>query len=397
MATQDKDLYPKASDIVFAESCSSTKQIGINGGVISGNPVTKNGYTAFDGTDDKITYNQPVYGIKSVSFDLYVGTTTEQVMEFNTSQSIIVSAGTLTATNWTAATIYLNGMVSAVVAATTWYRVTITTATAFNGTAISLGNISTGFGNIRLKNLSFSKSSRAAQEALDDYKGSTYNYEGKAVLNLPMHDKIGSAVPYTTSDLSGNGYNATLGDGSTSTTFPTKLGHRNGFTYDSGDYLTVGDKTKLNFSSAFTLLGWIRPTGSAECGWISKFVVGIHYLLYQSINTRIQRIYIVQASGTSSALETIGPPLNQWTMVTATFDKSLSAARLKICLNDYKGLGTSDAYNEDITSAAGDPFLIGKYASNFTGDIGWVKAWDFALTQTQIRNEYFKGSKYLGV
>ncbi len=360
MSTQDKNLYPKASDVIFAERFLNSTQVGNNGGVISGNPIINNGGT-FDGTDDKIAYNQPVYGIKSVSFDLYLETTTEQIMEFNASQSIVATAGTLTATNWTAATIYLNGVAGATVAAATWYRVTITTSTAFNGTAISLGNISTDFGNIRLKNLSFSKSSKTAQEALDDYKNQTFNYENKTVLNLPLRDKIGSSAPFTTTDFSGHGNHATLGDGTTSTTFPTKLTYPGGYSFDGGDYLDCG-----NIGSIKSVSFIISPSNITQS--ILDCDGGTHK--------------ITVSSGTISATGFSSPSI---------YVNGILDGVLEISKTNFVTISTAAAF----TASA---FVFGKEGSNFyAGKVYKILASSNEMTLTQHKNEYLQGSKFLGI
>lgn len=126
------------SSCIFRETFNSSSDVVKNGGVINGNPTFSNGVCIFDGTGDYIIYpNQ--YDIKSVVLRINPDTTTEDVIDFDGgTHSVEFSTGTITATGFTAPTIYVDGTVTSTIT-TGWHTIVITTATAFNATALKIG------------------------------------------------------------------------------------------------------------------------------------------------------------------------------------------------------------------------------------------------------------------
>lgn len=91
---------------------------------------------------------------------------------------------------------------------------------------------------------------QAEAQAYSD--NSMYSYRNRAVLDLPM--LMGDHDPSNVRalDRSGNGNHATLGDGVTPTTYPTKLATR-GYSFDGGDYM---QSSALGLSTLSTLTMW---------------------------------------------------------------------------------------------------------------------------------------------
>lgn len=99
----------------------------------------------FDGVDDYITAGSVSSAVNSVSFWIKATNTTKKILDLNGTASIEVSSGTITANNFTGATIYVNGAVSSTITANKWYFVTVTTGTAINASAVDIGRISSGY------------------------------------------------------------------------------------------------------------------------------------------------------------------------------------------------------------------------------------------------------------
>jgi len=90
----------------------------------------------------------PSLSTKSVSFWMKNATsTTQKMLDLNGTASISDEGGTITATNFTSPTIYVDGVVNSTVNDTAWHHVVVTTDTAITADAIKFGVIgSTYFG-----------------------------------------------------------------------------------------------------------------------------------------------------------------------------------------------------------------------------------------------------------
>lgn len=79
-----------------------------------------------------------------------------------------------------------------------------------------------------------------AQEAADLYNGTVYDYREQTSLHLPMGAAQHDPINVRTLDVSGNDRHATFGDGSTPSTYSTKIGRRAGYDFDgANEYLRV--------------------------------------------------------------------------------------------------------------------------------------------------------------
>lgn len=110
--------------------------------------ATESNYTGgltFDGTNDNVTVASTVSGVKTVSLLVRPTSTTTNIIDLNGTASIMASAGTISATNFTSPTIYVNGAVSSTITANVWQLVTVTTNTAISASAIKIGRISSSY------------------------------------------------------------------------------------------------------------------------------------------------------------------------------------------------------------------------------------------------------------
>lgn len=98
------------------------------------------------------------------------------------------------------------------------------------------------------------------KEIEDYYNNSTFNYENKAIVNLPMGLAEHDITNVRTLDRSGKGSNALLGDGITSTTYPTKSADSGYlFTSANSQYMTTDFALKpITAYSALTLAAWVN-------------------------------------------------------------------------------------------------------------------------------------------
>lgn len=247
----------------FAETFESTALVQANQGTISSAPVFALGGT-FDGIDDEVTY-PTARSVKSVSFWIELGTTTEDVLNLSSAHSVTVSGGTISATGFTSPTIYVNGSATSTITTARSF-VTITTDTAFDADDISVGYVAS-FGAFWISRLMFWSNALTAAEHAGYSDNSTYNYRNKALLDLPMLSANHDPGSVRTLDVSGNEYHAQFGDGSTPATYPTKLTTR-GYGFDGGDYLVTN---YIPGSSAITFVCLIDLQDVSTTNYIFSF------------------------------------------------------------------------------------------------------------------------------
>ena len=182
-------------------------------------------------------------------------------------RNVLVVSGTAGNTN-----AWLNGSQILTAAATAW-------APSSSPLELFVGSNKSGGINFKgsISQVKIFHSLLTAQEAADYYNETTYLYMNDAVVNLPMLASTHDPTNFRTLDVSGNLMHATLGDGSTSTTFPTKLAKR-GYSFDGSDYLEI--PAIAGIKSVF-ILAKPKPDGSFR-RLISKGSNEISMLLWTS-------------------------------------------------------------------------------------------------------------------
>ena len=231
---KNKNTAELARGLIERYDLFSAANIALQSGIITG-ALSYNLEGALFSGSQKIVYPTKL-NVKTVSFWITLTSTTENIMKLTSSHSISVTAGTLAATGFATPTIRVNGVATTTITTAKSF-VEIDTATAITCNDIQVGYIA-AYGNFRMKDLKFWNVQLTVQEALDYFTGQTFNYEKRASVILPMTADCHDATNLRTLDVSGNGRCFTFGDGSTASTFPTKL-QRRGYYFDSGDYLTL--------------------------------------------------------------------------------------------------------------------------------------------------------------
>jgi len=99
----------------------------------------------FDGTDDYIAIGTGYNGVKTVSFWVKPNSTTQSIIDFNGTQTVDISAGTVRGNSFTSPTIYVDGTATSTFPDTDWHFVTITTDTAINASAFNIGKIASAY------------------------------------------------------------------------------------------------------------------------------------------------------------------------------------------------------------------------------------------------------------
>jgi len=133
-----ESLYNLDRSCNFQEVFNNFASIVKNWWTVAWNPTISNGVMDFDGIGDWITYSKIVYWIKSVVLRINPDSTTEDVIDFDGgTHSIEFSGWTITATWFSSPTIYVDWVATATIT-TWWHTIEVTTATAFNATALRI-------------------------------------------------------------------------------------------------------------------------------------------------------------------------------------------------------------------------------------------------------------------
>lgn len=116
-----------------------------------------------------------------------------------------------------------------------------------------------------------------ADEISAYYTGTMFRYDDYCVCDLPFDIAHHDTVNKRSLDVSGYNNHATWGDGSTSTTFPTKLANSRGYSFDGGDYMRTPILPTAVMSS-YIMFGNRTPNtktifGSAAGGFTLYWVI----------------------------------------------------------------------------------------------------------------------------
>ncbi len=96
----------------------------------------------FDGTDDYIEVGTGPTTAYATAFWVKPATTTEYFVNFTGATDYVwANSGTVTATGFTSPTIYVNGVVSSTLTASTWNHIVVTSNTAENASALRVGRV----------------------------------------------------------------------------------------------------------------------------------------------------------------------------------------------------------------------------------------------------------------
>jgi hypothetical protein len=429
MILRDKDKCSSACELIFAETFRNNQQVANNGGTIYGTSSIVGNAISLAANGNYMTYvfNRRAMTKGTFIFDLditFISAAYHNICNNMSATALNFQMGFDNAASITAKKMY-------------WYDGTVRLSTATvspgrhryayvcDGTNVSffvdgvqIGTAVTGvFGTTTAANITignaytgstqtsnavwygfkFAKRAYTAQEILDDYQNSTFNFLDKAKVYLPMHDKIGTST-FTTTDVSPQGNYATLG---ATTTAPTKLTYINGYSFDGGDLMTTPNNVSLSGDFTGSIVCW--------CGNIDSTSTTAQILFsFGTGATAGNKCGIAVNNGVAGALSAEFSAASQKTagsqflskedfMFTMTKTPGLANATTKIFKNEKEiALASSTATAINIGAAVGNVGCWTDGTSKFTGNIYQLIVFPIALTPTQIKYLYLKGKKYLG-
>jgi hypothetical protein len=193
-----------------------------------------------------------------------------------------------------------------------------------------------------------------------------------------FNEGSGSSV----ADASGNGHAGSL----TSTAWSSagKFGSALSFN-GSSSMVTVGDANDLDFSSAFTLEAWVSPS-SLGATWRTVLFKengsGMAYSLYANQGSGLP-VGQVNLGGERNAVGTAGLPLNAWSHLALTYDRT----NLRLYVN--ASLVATTAVTGTLAASNGALRIGGNsvWPEWFAGLIDEVRLYNRALTASEIQTD----------
>jgi hypothetical protein len=291
----------------------------------------------FDGSDDYISIGAGPATVKTVSFWAYPRSTTQYFVELNGSTYVWSNAGTLTATGFSAPTVYVNGKSSSTITANTWQFITITTTNNINASALNIGKYSTNYYNGLIDNVRlYDYTKTPAQIAWEYDQGKPFAYykfeecEGNTINNSIENNNHGTLT------IGGSGTQTSIGTCPTSGFWANSTSGKYSVSANfdgTDDYVQVGNTGNSMYSLSF----WLKPDATTDN--VLDLDGGTHYI--SILNSDIV------ASGFSTPTiyidglaRTTLPDITNWHHVVIVSNTSFSASNVVIGLsggNYYDG------------------------------------------------------------
>ena len=207
----------------------------------------------FDGTGDYIDIGTGPTTVNTIAFWANPDTTTEHIIDLNGTAYISASSGTLSATGFTAPSIYVNGVLSTTITADTWQHIAITTNTSINATDLDIGRLeSTDDFEGQIDDVKIYNIARTASQIRKDYE------TGPPPVAHWKMDKQDNAYAYDTAGSNNGTLNFDENNATTTKWVAGKYGSALRFD-GADDYVTMTDDLSLKFGSGdFTVGLWVK-------------------------------------------------------------------------------------------------------------------------------------------
>jgi len=238
-----------------------------------------------------------------------------------------------------------------------------------------------------------------AEEATDLFRNTTFDVldDSKALVSLPLVSNYNDGADQVTENIGSTGGTFNLGDGTTSSTFPTQLAPH-GMSFDgTTDYIDLGTSASYKPGTGdFSCLAWVRVDKTAV--W-NSFIgdrngggVGSQpgWVMAVESNSPGKFSVILEASDNDAKYYVSPQRHDTGQFVCLAFTWSNSGDRLEMYADGVK-LNTTKTSNDVLTGkdiSVANNANIGRQpsAQNYTnGDIGKVRIFDSELTETQVK------------
>jgi len=362
---------------------------------------------SFNGSTDYVNPGNVSTGVMTVAFWVNSANATQKIIDINGTALVEVSGNTITATNFPAATIYVDGVAGTTITTGDWHHVVITDSTGVNASAFKIGSAASAFFSGKLDEVRLYNRALSAVEAAALYKsGASRTGASSATLNngstltsglVGYWTFDGSTINWNTglaADSSGTGNSLSLINMST-TSSPTggKLGQALKLSSSSQTYLTKSSPTGLpNTQSPQTMSAWVNFSTTSPnnaLGWFDD-------IINRDDNTGAREEFfcgtggcgVAQWSGAAIIQTPSTISINQWHLVTFTYDGSNNTMYIDGVFSTSNTNG-ADTGTPNILEIGGS----GRHSENFAeGKIDDVRIYNRALSASEVKQLYSLGN-----
>lgn len=358
------------------------------------------------GTSGSLTVTSTVAEVKSVSFWVRPASSSAAMINLNASDvSITASAGTISATNFTSPTIYVNGKVSATLTTNQWNFITVTTGTAITASAIKIGNVKGDYLNGFIDDLKLYNFTRSAAQVKADFVSRGLSDGAGAVLGVNDQSSLSnglvgywkmdesSGAGSTLADSSGNNNNGTAslwGGGNTATDSAHVVGkYGNGFSFDGGDdYIDIGSPLGTSAKTR-TYSIWVKPTAGASStrDGILGENGGSRIDYGNGAGTSSFHALVLFTGGTTTELTGTGLGTNNWNYLALSIDNEKGIIRFYVN-GSLASTQTWDINTKSVSNST--THYIGRVnsASRFPGYMDEARIYNRALSGAEVAKLY---------
>ncbi|MBU4397682.1 LamG domain-containing protein, partial [Patescibacteria group bacterium] len=339
----------------------------------------------FDGTNDYLSVGSTVPGLQTISFWINPNSTTESILNLDSTHSVSLSSGSVIATGFSSPSVYVNGIGSSAITANQWNHVAITTATSFNADAIEIGRISTTYFDGTLDNIKIYSKALSTAEVSWEYN------QGAPIAHWTFNEGLGTTA-YDESDHNNDG---TLTNMDPATDWVS--GKFNGALDFDGDndYINAGSDDSLDNLNEFTYTVWLYPRGRGENNEARIFDKRSSNPGFETQITTDYEFFAIRNCNTTNAMARTPDntlKINQWQHLVVTYTNN----DINIFVN---GILQQNDQNSDCEGGLADDssetLFIGNYSTpirTFDGLIDEVKIYNYALTADQVKTDYNNGA-----
>lgn len=198
-------------------------------------------------------------------------------------------------------------------------------------------------------------------------------------------------------DLSGNGNQGTLGDGSTSSTYPTQgVAGKAGLTSYSFDgssqYINLGNF--FNEDGVHTISAWVKQESSAYEGIFETRSLTSPYQGFElsSLDNNKLRLYVMDDNNTVESIHSDNAYLNEWVHVVGVINQAKGYIKLYTngTLDGVKNRPSGSMTYSGDTRIGSNSDSSGEF---WTGNIADVRLYDHELSPQKIQTLYNQGSQ----
>lgn len=299
----------------------------------------------FNGSSKYFSTATTISNVYSVSFWAYPASTTDNFINLASGKYVSASSGIVSATGFTNPVIYINGVMSTTISASSWQLITVTSTSAISANAFEIGRANGSYA----ANNSLLDDIRVYNRALTVSEVERlYNWAPGPVAHWKLDENTGT----TANDSSGNSQPGTITTGTP--WIPGKFGSALKF---NGSSQAVTATLNANPGYWNTVELWINPSTSIA----SKTII-----TNLTTDSSSQPVY---GSCTGTAIS-----LNTWTHIVATSTDSTHCSIYQNGVLTVSSATTGVTYGTTVNIAS----------SSFSGIIDDVRIYNYARSAKQI-------------